>query len=314
MKAAEASLPASIREASARLPAPETPARPRAAEPAGQPPIRPHAAGTEERLRAVIEAAPASILVATSEGRVLAANRAALTLLNVGRLEELLGSSLVERVADEERDGFRNFITAVCQGEPASLEYRLAGETPRSVETRAVPLARDGAAPAAFLGVTWDVTDRSLATATAQRQAQVWHDLLMTQMAAQREAYERTIGEVNAAGGEAACERARERKGLAQVLRDARRRLRDGLADAAARHAQAAAAWEAEREALQARVRAAEERQQELSAQLIEERNARQTAAAIADLADGDVPRGDRGAGAAGAAAPPPSGDTTWGF
>lgn len=234
----------------------------------------------ETRLKLIIESAPASLIVASPDGTVLAANREALTLLGINRLENLLGTGLDAWVAGEDRERFRRFISQVCEGEPATLEYELGGPdgATRFVEARAVPLWRDGVTPAAFLSVAWDVSERTRAATASQRQAQARCELLDAQLLAQRDAYEAALRDAKAAYEEMVHDRANERKALGQAIRDGRARVQARLAEAEERHERLAAEWDAEREALKATLRAAEERQASLSAQAIAEHNARQLA------------------------------------
>lgn len=218
--------------------------------------------GAEARLKVVIESAPASLVVASPEGTVLAANRHALALLGMSRLENLLGMPLADCVAGQDRERFRQFVRQINEGVPASLEYELAspaGAT-RHVETRAVPLSRSGGATAAFLSVTWDITDRKRAAAATQQQAETRRALLEAQMLAQREEYEAGLRDAKVAYDEILLKRANERRALYQMIRDAHARMQARLARAEEQQQRLAAEWESERETLHARLREADER------------------------------------------------------
>jgi len=124
--------------------------------------VAPAPSASERRLRLVVESAPVSLCILDPEGKVLAANRAALTLLGVERLHDVIGTLLDRLVVTEHRERFTAFVTSVCGGAAGTLQYELAvpGGTLRSVETHAVPLRREASATAAFLGVTWDVSEK----------------------------------------------------------------------------------------------------------------------------------------------------------
>jgi PAS domain S-box-containing protein len=176
----------------------------------------------ETRLKRLIESAPASIIVASPDGRVLAANREALTLLGINRLEDLLGGGVAECVASGDRERFQRFVAQVCAGEAATLEYELAradGAT-RFVETRAVPLSPDGVVPAAFLSVTWDVSERRLVASTGLRQTEMRRELLEAQLLAQRETYEQALREARAACEQTARDLAKAQATVDQVVRE----------------------------------------------------------------------------------------------
>src|SRR6266581_8230566 len=105
--------------------------------PAAIAPPAPSAA--ERRLRLVVESAPVSLCILDPESKVLAANRAALTLLGIERLHCVIGTPLDRLVVTEGRERFMAFVTGVCRGEAGTLEYEVTvpGGTPRSVETHA---------------------------------------------------------------------------------------------------------------------------------------------------------------------------------
>lgn len=131
---------------------------------------RPARTSSEQRLRAVIESAPVSLMVVSAEGEITAANGAALTLFGAEHLDNVRGHALTDFVLDEHRASVTAFISQVCAGGMILLEYVLSGpgDQRRTVETRAVPLLREGVT--AFLGVTWDVTERR--TLDEQRRAE----------------------------------------------------------------------------------------------------------------------------------------------
>jgi PAS domain S-box-containing protein len=154
---------------SARGPAPSAVARTEApVQASGSPPAprptssspaaaRPTTSPVEQRLRAIIETAPVSLMVVNPKGEIVAANRAALALFGTEQLEAVRGRQLVTFAAEDDRSKIAEFVAQVCAGETLSLQYQLvaADGDRRTVETRAVPLRRDGAV--ALLGVTSDV-------------------------------------------------------------------------------------------------------------------------------------------------------------
>jgi PAS domain S-box-containing protein len=244
-------------------------------------------------LKLVIESAPVSLLITGPEGNVVAANRSTLTLLGVERLDQVVGGGLEELVAPEDRERLLAFVAQVCHGEPGSLEYDLVGGdgSRRTLETHAVPLRREGIAPAGFLGATWDVSERKR-SAAALRQTEARYEFLEAQHAAEREVLEEAITAAKTAYERLSRDGAAERQALEKALRDAderrrelsveltseRDRLRAALSEAGERHERMAAEWAGDRDVLVTRLREAEEREAALSAQLLTEETARQTA------------------------------------
>jgi PAS domain S-box-containing protein len=224
----------------------ETPERPAAAAPAAP-------SASERRLKLVIESAPVSLLITDPENKVLAANRTALTLLGVERLDDVIGKTLDRLVAPSDRERFVEFVASVCRGEAGSLQYELATAdgTQRTMETHAVPLRREASAPAAFLGATWDVSDRKQA-ATAHQQLLQKVELLEAQRSAERETFEEALRQARHANDE----------------------LSNGQShEAEERHRQAVAEWAAERNNLLEQLKGAEGRHTHLAEQWMTERN-----------------------------------------
>jgi two-component system cell cycle sensor histidine kinase/response regulator CckA len=113
----------------------------------------------EQQLRAIFETSPECITVVARDGTLLQMNRAGLQMLEAERPEELLGRPVLEVIAPEHRQPFRDFHEAVCRGERGSLAFDMVGLQGgrRAVQTTAAPLAgADGAT--AQLAVTRDVT------------------------------------------------------------------------------------------------------------------------------------------------------------
>jgi PAS domain S-box-containing protein len=222
-----------------------------------------------ERLRQLIEAAPAAVIVTSSEGAVLAANGDAAALLGIDQRDQLIGSTLADRVANEDRERFRRFVDQVCAGQPGTLEYRLAdaGDRMPWVETRAVPLARDAGSRPVFLSVTWDVTERRRTADSERRQARSRLELVEAQLVAQREAYEAALQDARTAGDRIKQNMAAKRKTLSATIRRARTRFQARLAETGLRHEQAAADAQAERESLTAKLQNVEDRRAEQAAE-----------------------------------------------
>jgi PAS domain S-box-containing protein len=194
---------------------------------------------TETRLRLIIESAPVSLTVTTHDGTVLAANARALRLFGIERLEQLVGTKFDRVIAADDRGQVTAAVDGVCKGADAHLIYRPANGAfaGRKVEMRAVPLRRDGATPAVCLAASWEIAEAAASDAAK---------------AAPPPALEQALEETKAALAAITRTREAERLAVGDALLQTRQRLQAALAEAEQRHAEAAAQWTAERDALQA--------------------------------------------------------------
>jgi PAS domain S-box-containing protein len=213
----------------------------------------------EQRLKLIIEAAPVSLMVIDRSGQVLAANRAALASFGVEQLTAIVGMPVGTLIAPEDRESFTAFVAAVCGGKPGSLEYDVLRPegSHRRMETHAVAIRRGDDTAAAFLGATWDVTDRDRTTSNVIEKEESNHALLE----AERDALKEALQEA--------------KRTAIRIDRDGRteqERLKAALAEASQRQGQLETAWAAERESLMRRAQKAEERQAALSRELGDER------------------------------------------
>jgi PAS domain S-box-containing protein len=202
----------------------------------------PAPSATETRLRLIIESAPVSLTVTTQDGTILAANARALRLFQVERLDSLVGTKFDPLVAADDRARVVAALEGVCKGTDAHLTYRVANgpSAGRAVEMRAVPLRRDGAAPAVCLSATWEIAE--VAEIAAPLQAP---------KAAASPALEQALEEAKSALASMTRTREAERLAVGDALLQTRQRMQAALADAEERHAQAAMQWAAEKDTLQ---------------------------------------------------------------
>jgi PAS domain S-box-containing protein len=233
--------------------------------------------GVEARLKLIVESAPVSLILAGPEGRILAANRAALASFAMERPDQVVGHTFDRYVAPEDRARVAAFVADVCSGQSGSLEYDLIDQngTRRTLETRAVPLRRESTAVAAFLGATWDVTDRrrQLAVPAAASVNAPHH----ATRAAELEALERALQDARDSSEAMARNWDGERQALGEAFRQTRQRMQTALSQAEEQHERLARDWNLERETLSDSLRLAEEREAVLASELIalRERRAR---------------------------------------
>jgi PAS domain S-box-containing protein len=195
------------RESQAVINHPPSPAPAPPAAPPSAPAVQAPSAG-EQRLRAVIEAAPVGLIVINGAREVMAANRAALTVLGTAQLNGVRGHAITEFIAAEHHEAVSMFITQVGESDadsaPSSLQVELAAPdgARRWVETRAVSLRRDGAV--AILCVLNEIGEprQDVDTATnaeAQRayaELSQQHEQLNADIAREREQHEQAIVEM----------------------------------------------------------------------------------------------------------------------
>ena len=122
---------------------------------------------SEERFRAIVETTPECVKVIAADGTLLQMNKAGLAVVGAAGAEEVIGGSVYDLIAPEDRESFRDFNQRVCGGEKGSLEFDIIGlkGRRRRMETHAVPLRRpDGSI--VQLGITHDITERRKAEET----------------------------------------------------------------------------------------------------------------------------------------------------
>lgn len=223
----------------------------------------------ERRLKLIIEAAPVGLMITDPSAQLLAANRATLSLLGIGRLDALLGRNFGTVVAPADAEAFSAFVSSVCSGTPGSIAYEVIGEDGqrRTMETFATSIRREDGDSTAFLGATWDVTER-------KRSAAALMELESTYAAveSERNALAASLDEARRAAAE-------EREALAARLRAAEQQLtaeregrRTALEEVDRQHQAALAPLRAERNKLAQTVQELTAAQAELVSQRTAER------------------------------------------
>ncbi len=114
----------------------------------------------EESLRQVIETVPIGIAVISPDGTFLAINHAGLKLLGAGRLDQIIGKSIVRLLPPEERDKIISFLATINQGTATStqIDWKGLDGTRSGTELHAVPMRRDPAGTAVALAVIAPLT------------------------------------------------------------------------------------------------------------------------------------------------------------
>jgi PAS domain S-box-containing protein len=125
-------------------------------------------AQSEAEFRAIFEATPECVKIVASDGKLLQMNASGLSMIGAPSAQAVVGKSVYDLVAPEDRERFREFNEKVCRGEKISLEFEILGlENNRlQVETHATPLSySDGTT--VHLAVTRDVSERKRAEQAA---------------------------------------------------------------------------------------------------------------------------------------------------
>ena len=126
---------------------------------------------SEERFRAIVEATPDCVKLVAPDGRLLHMNSSGLEMVGANCLEMVVGKSIYELIAQEDRDKYREFNERICRGEKGSLEFDMVSlnGSVRHMEVHSVPLWNpDGTV--VQLGVTRDVTQsKSLQRALTEK-------------------------------------------------------------------------------------------------------------------------------------------------
>lgn len=97
---------------------------------------------SEARYRAMIEASPECVKIVAADGTLVQMNAAGLRMLEVDDESAVIGRSVFDAIAPEDRVRFRAFHKRVCSGESGTLTFAMIGArgTRRIMETSAVPL------------------------------------------------------------------------------------------------------------------------------------------------------------------------------
>src|ERR1700730_5413867 len=136
---------------------------------------------SEERFRAIVETTPECVKLVAADGTLLHMNSPGLAMVGADCAERVVGKSIYDLIAPEDRDRFRAFNEKVCGGKKATLEFDIVGlqGTRRHMETHGAPL-RTPDGTLVQLAVTRDITGRKEAE-EARKQAELSARLLQVQ-------------------------------------------------------------------------------------------------------------------------------------
>lgn len=133
---------------------------------------------SDDRFRVLFELVSDGIFVFSSdnhlldvEARLFEINVAGLRLLEAGSLQSVVGQSLLPLVLPEDRAAVEAMLASVARGEARTVQFRMIGleGTPRSLEMAGAPFRDAATGRNLVLGVSRDISARSLAEEKIQR-------------------------------------------------------------------------------------------------------------------------------------------------
>jgi PAS domain S-box-containing protein len=122
-----------------------------------------------EQFQTIVETTPECVKLVAAEGTLLFMNSQGLEMIGGPSADAVIGTSLYEIIAPEDRERYRAFSESVCRGEQGTLTFNIVGldGTRRRMETHGAPFQHiDGTT--VHLALTRDITDRKRAERSAQ--------------------------------------------------------------------------------------------------------------------------------------------------
>jgi PAS domain S-box-containing protein len=119
---------------------------------------------SEAEFGTIFDTTPECVKIVAPDGKLLQMNPSGLSMIRASSPQSVIGKSVYDLVAPEDRERFREFNERVCGGERATLEFDIIGlgGDRRHMETHAAPLTNsDGST--VQLGVSRDVSEQKRA-------------------------------------------------------------------------------------------------------------------------------------------------------
>jgi PAS domain S-box-containing protein len=125
---------------------------------------------SEERFRAIVETTPECVKLVSAAGILLHMNSPGLLMVGARSAEEVVGKSVYDLIAPEDRERFKAFNESICRGGQGSLQFDIVGldGKRRHMETHAAPL-RNPDETIVHLAVTADISERKQAEELLRR-------------------------------------------------------------------------------------------------------------------------------------------------
>jgi PAS domain S-box-containing protein len=122
-----------------------------------------------EQFQTIVETTRECVKLVAADGTLLFMNSQGLEMIGAPSADAVIGKSLYEVIAPEDRDRYRAFSESICRGEQGTLTFDIIGlqGIRRRMETHAAPLEHiDGTI--VHLALTRDITDPKRAERSAQ--------------------------------------------------------------------------------------------------------------------------------------------------
>ena len=125
---------------------------------------------SEARLRAIIETTPECVKLVAADGTLLGMNTVGLSLVGADCMGDVVGKSIYDVIAPDDRERFRDFNENVCRGQQGTLEFDIIGlkGLRRHMQTHAAPLKHENG-QTVQLAVTRDITEHKRAEEALRR-------------------------------------------------------------------------------------------------------------------------------------------------
>src|SRR5580700_874615 len=125
---------------------------------------------SEERFRAIVETTPECVKLVSADGTLLHMNTPGLAMVGAHSADEVVGKSVYDLIAPEDRERFKAFNESICRGGQGSLQFDIVGldAKRRHMETHAAPL-RNPDETVVDLSVTADISERKQAEELLRR-------------------------------------------------------------------------------------------------------------------------------------------------
>ena len=128
---------------------------------------------SEERWRTIVSTDPECVKTVSPDGYVIEMNPAGLAMLSATTLDQVQARPLVEWIAPEHRDDFKDLHRRVMEGDSGELEFEVIGLTGvrRWLRTQTAPLRDRHGKITSVLGISRDITgERELEAQLRQSQ------------------------------------------------------------------------------------------------------------------------------------------------
>ena len=115
---------------------------------------------SEERWRTIVSTDPECVKIVSPDGYLIEMNPAGLAMLSATSLEQVQARPLLEWIAPEYREDFKDLHRRVISGESGELEFEVIGVTGvrRWLRTQACPLRDPCGKITSLLGISRDIT------------------------------------------------------------------------------------------------------------------------------------------------------------